>query len=180
MSYKNQNDSELLKSFIIGDNSSLGELYSRYWSKLRSFSKGYLCDTNEAMDIVSDVFSKLIAMSKTDREVKLGHYKNVSSLFYAIVRNSCIDNIRKKRNYVSAEVLNEKEEEEETSRPELNLKDVNLSERERECLEMYLNNIKPKVMAEELQISIHTVKNILQNGKKKILAAYRQGFILQT
>ena len=67
-------------------------LFSSYYSSLCFFAEKYVTQTDDARDLVSEVFSNL-----WHKQIALKTHTNIKSFLYYSVRNACIDFIRKQK-----------------------------------------------------------------------------------
>ncbi|WP_215225079.1 RNA polymerase sigma-70 factor [Echinicola shivajiensis] len=71
------------------DKRAFGELFKRYHSKLISFALCYLPNFEEAEDVVSDVFVKLLKKRDSLRDIE-----NFEGYIYFSVKNQCLNQIK--------------------------------------------------------------------------------------
>jgi len=139
---------------------ALNLLFKRYYKPLCVFAIKYVDDLELAEDIVQEVF---IHIWEKDYE-----YKNLSSFLFTSVRNACISYLRKKApEYLPmVEDLLHDEPCDNDSMEELSEKLFKaLDELPEKCRKVFkavvLCNMKYKEVAEELNISVNTVKSNL-------------------
>lgn len=85
-------DAALVRGLKAGDSRILGKLMSTHWVALVAFAHRFLGGTAEAEDVVQTAFVRLWA-----RRSALAESGSIRSLLYTIVRNACLDEIRKDR-----------------------------------------------------------------------------------
>lgn len=71
---------------------AFASLFDAYYPALCFFAEKYLHDTENARDVVSEVFSSL-----WHKQVAVQSHSNIKSFLYSVVRNACIDFIRKEK-----------------------------------------------------------------------------------
>lgn len=147
-------------------------LFDRYYRPLVLFADEFLKDRSAAEDLVQDFFVKLW---EDDYLLKVTA-STLGSYLYSAVRNRAISFLQKKdvlRNSqelgvidISVDVVEDIDEE----RMDIVMKEVELlPERTRQVVErVMLRGLKYKEAAEELKISINTVKFALKEGTKRL------------
>ena len=163
------NDS-LKEKGILTDKQGFSKLFDEYYPALCAFANNYLKNHEIAEDLVQEVFVSL--WSKKDI---LKDIFSIKSFLYTLVKNKCINELKHLKIKEKHIVESEKEEdnfftdhiiEEETHRLIYNA--INeLPPKCKEIVLLSLNGIKNHEIAEELDISVNTVKT-----QKKI--AYNQ------
>ena len=147
-------------------------LFDRYYRPLVLFADEFLKDSPTAEDLVQDFFVKLWEDNYLLKvsEGALGSY------LYSAVRNRAISSLQKK------DVLRNRQELGKIDIPVEQVEDINeermdvvmreverLPERTRQVVEcVMLRGLKYKETAEELDISINTVKFALKEGTKRL------------
>jgi RNA polymerase sigma-70 factor (family 1) len=171
--YKGHADTELLHLLNDGDHKAYKEIYDRYWASLYRHSLRMLQDTDQAKDVVQDVFTMLWA--KRD---EFDFHTSLSSFLYAAVRNRTlnqIDHSKVRSDYIISlqhaieegaystdELLNEKEL---AKRIEAEL--ANLPEKMRVVFELSRkHDYSYREIADKLCITDHTVKKQMSNALK--------------
>lgn len=161
-----QNENKHLESFLPllkkGDKKAFRVIFDTYYKRLYAFSLNYVDERFAAEEIVENTLLKL-----WQKRQKVDKIKNLKSYLYTMVRNASIDYTKKEKKFVRLEIdkhdaVSQKSQfiiEEETyailfqaleKLPEKCKKVFELS-----CLE----GMKYKDIAEDLQISINTVKS---------------------
>ncbi|WP_051315348.1 RNA polymerase sigma factor [Algoriphagus terrigena] len=74
------------------DKEAFSELFKRYHSKLVSFASCFLTDYEEAEDMVSEVFVKLL-----QKEGQLQDIENFEGYLYYSVKNQCLNQLKKNK-----------------------------------------------------------------------------------
>lgn len=90
-----EKDRQLYKLFFCGENHAVKEIISRFRNKLILFVNGFLRDVNQAEDIVSDTFVKIIL-----KKPKIKNENSFKTYIYQIAKNLTFDYIRKKKREV--------------------------------------------------------------------------------
>ena len=166
-------DDRLLFDKIRGGNAKAFEYAFRKFSpRLEAFAQKYTNDTNEAEDIVQDVFLKL-----WDKQVFRLPENDLKRILYVSVRNACLDYLR--RMNIEQEVIDHRalqlkldeldffEASDELFMREdllelLMKKIAELPERSQEIFRMsYIEGLKAAEIAERLNLSVRTVENLL-------------------
>ena len=168
---------EIAKSYINGDNDSMGILYKYYYSTLIMVAYKYTNDSEKSKDIIASVFEKLLLLSQEKRiEIILHESKGIYPLLYTIVKNKCLDDIKSNRiqteikkqfgnlfSLYSTNVAYNRFEQEAIA----NLLN-NLPKRENEILELHLKGYKNEEIASQLNLSYNTVRNTLHSAKQRV------------
>ena len=81
-----------IQSFHAGEESAFDSLFRQYYSALCLFANGYLKDESASEDLVQECFIKLWEQHTTIHQPTA-----VKSFLYTMVRNRCIDLLRKKK-----------------------------------------------------------------------------------
>lgn len=159
-------------------------LFREYFSSMCVFACRYLTDTELSKDIVHDVFAGL-----WESPGQLDHLLNEKGYLYTLVRNHCLDVLRKQsvRDKYSANVeKSEKESEDfleiETLREEtyrqLDQAINKLPDRSREILRMKLTGMKNQEIAAKLNLSINTVNTLKTNSYKMLRDMLQDKFMI--
>lgn len=159
------------------------EIYNMYFPKLVHFSKMYIISETDAENIVQDVF-----LYFWENQKSLGYIDNLNAFLFTMVKNKCIDYLRKQtrtslRNYPITDVQ-EKEfelklyalqtfDESNLSREEIESLITNalytLSPR---CREIFIlsrfEGLKHKEIADRLNISTNTIEGHITTALKKL------------
>ena len=148
-----------------GSEEAFNELFDFYGKKIFSFSQSYLRDSNEAEEIVQEVFLKLW---KARNELVAG--RSFDSYIFTIAKNAILNTIRKSKNeqlYLSYAKMNQGRDvllEEEIDFRELEkayrLSIEKLSPKRKEIFILSREkNLTNTEIASELGISVKTVEN---------------------
>ena len=137
-----------------------------------NYAYNYLNNLSEAEDIVQDIFQRML-------EKKTFHFENEITLkTYLLnsVRNSCINLLKQKHSvFYTSDIINYQIIDEEFSTIDDNVI-TRLQEEifqlptqtQKIIIGIFYRNLKYKEIAEELNISINTVKSLLKAGIKKL------------
>lgn len=156
-----------------GNRSSFQSLYDMLFSPLYSFANKYLNDTLLLEDIVQEAF-----VSFWGKKEDFDNIASVKSFLYTSVRNSCL-------NYLKHQKVEQKHEEsiifklesdqefqnsviEEETFNLLYSEIKNLPESSQQIMLLALNGLKNPEIAEELGISVNTVKTLKKNSYSKL------------
>jgi RNA polymerase sigma factor (sigma-70 family) len=172
-------DSELLLKYRQeGDSHVVGELFKRYSHLVYGLCLNYFKDKDECKDAVMRIFEKLLV------ELKKHEVEHFPGWLSFVSRNYCISELRKrkteqgrmeevKRQEEGAvhETMEKKEEEQakELRLSELKQALAELSEGQRQCIELfYINEKSYKEICELTAFSEKEVKSNIQNGKRNL------------
>lgn len=153
----------IIKHIRRGDKRAFRELFEHYFNALSAFGYQYVQDPYVVEDMVQEVF-----ISFWEKREDFDHINAVKSYLYTSVRNKCLNHIKHKavekkhessllyrlesEQYFTANVI----EEEVFNRLFSEIK--NLPESAREIMLLALNGLKNQEIADELNISVNTVK----------------------
>lgn len=79
-------------TFRHGEEKAFDFFFRKYYPILRFFATGYLKDPDEAKDLVQECFVKL-----WEQRTRIVNAATIKTFLYTIVRNRCIDELRKKK-----------------------------------------------------------------------------------
>jgi RNA polymerase sigma factor, sigma-70 family len=167
-------EKQLIEMYINGNNESVAIIYKKYWKLFLSVSKKYICNNEDAEDLVHSVIEKLLTTPLDKRIKQFCNINSVPSFFYTIIRNASLDYLRKKKiNTINLEQAEEPINIENELIQSLEYSKVGLSKSEIICFEEYLNGNKPQAISIKLNKNLSTVKNTLHNAKQKIIKHYK-------
>jgi len=172
-----ENDWEIVERVKKGDESAFGEIYEKFKVPLYRFCVRMISDSEEALDIVHDVFLKLYENINAIEPVS-----SLSSLLFKMARNKCLNFLRDRKTGVAIEQI------ELNSNPgiekEFELKEI------RERLQEVLNSMDDDYreililrewsglsyaeIAEVLDMTIPAVKSKLFKARKKLAEIYKK------
>ena len=162
---------------------NFSDIYLTYYSKLLRFAREYVVVTEEAENIIQDVFVKL-----WERQDTLHLVENMNAYLFRLTKNRCLDHLRHK---LSTEKCNKAVQ--NSFEIELNLKiqsldklsDTFLAEKNMEeviteainslppkCREIFIlsryEGLKYREISEHFNISVNTVENQMSIALKKL------------
>lgn len=171
-SYTRLTDQELLKHFYADhDNEWLGILLERYTMLLYGVSMKYLKNPEEARDGVQQIFLKAIT------ELHKYEVSYFSSWLYMIAKNHCLMQLRKRRQGISVDLVNEPVSEVTDPDPlqdDALLRDLeealqHLNPEQKTCIRMfYMEKKSYQAIASETGFNLLQVKSYIQNGKRNL------------
>lgn len=83
-------DEQIMQKILEKDSEAFNEVYNKLYRKLFLFANSLIANTEEARDIVTESFIKLWSQEN--------HFSNMSHLqvyFYTVIKNACIDYLRR-------------------------------------------------------------------------------------
>lgn len=165
------------------DGRNFEEIYLNYFPRLLRFAHEYVQTKEDAENIVQDVF-----MTLWERREDLKIHISLTSYLFILIRNRCIDHLRRKKNaeigkkkmqecftYEQQMKLNSLEVFDHTLFSDSNIEQIitcAINSLPPKCREIFiLNKIdgkKYKEIAEKLNISINTVENQMSVALRKL------------
>lgn len=172
-----------MTNYSVTEKASFTEIYRIYFPKLVRFSREYVISTEDAENIVQDIFMYL-----WEHQDMLSSLTNLNAFLFTLAKNRCIDFYRHK-------TLIDKKKESLDSLPERELKlkmealmqfDENIfTEKEIEellnkaiehlpekCRQVFIlsrmEGLKHEEIATQLNISVHTVQNHIVTALRKL------------
>jgi RNA polymerase sigma-70 factor (ECF subfamily) len=85
------NQDTVINDVVNGDKSSFGKLFKLYYPRLNRYALYFLNDSGEAEDLVQDVFFQI-----WENRATLNSKKNFASFIYTLVKNRCLNSIKRK------------------------------------------------------------------------------------
>ena len=153
----------MIKHINRGDRKAFREVFESYFSALTAFGYKYVPDQSAVEDMVQEAF-----ISFWEKRQDFDHLNALKSFLYTSVRNKCLNHIKhqavlKKH---EAALVYELESDHQFSRQVIEEETFNqllaeikrLPESAREIMVLALNGLKNQEIADELNISINTVK----------------------
>ncbi|MEY4522047.1 MAG: hypothetical protein RIT10_1232 [Bacteroidota bacterium] len=162
--------------FISGDNDALGKLYNLLFEPLVFVSFYYVKNNEDARDLVSDLFVKLLATSITERKEKWHDVKMTKAYLSKSIRNKSIDFLRLAQNKNTVNLMIDKQLEEPTDPIQSDYFDL-LNETEKELFQLHLDGFNNLEIAGKHTINEKTVRNKLSMTRKKIAHFYKNQFL---
>jgi RNA polymerase sigma-70 factor (ECF subfamily) len=169
------NDEELMQEIKAGNMFAFDELYRKYNKKLYKFGYSILKSTEEAENLIQDVFLNL-----WENRYKVEKNSSIKSYVFTITYNSAISIIRKKTREsqfieylktlqdINVEPVNvELEYNELTNKLDEIIKE--LPKRQKEVYLLHkVEGLKYNEIAERLNISVNTIENHMSHALKTI------------
>ncbi|WP_255539676.1 RNA polymerase sigma factor [Longitalea luteola] len=164
-----------MQRIMYKDSEAFSELYDRTYRKLFLFAKSLVGDAEEARDIVTDSFIKLWS-----HETSFSNMTHLQVYLYKIIRNSCIDYLRRDKLRIKietqlskAEIIHENVIERKYQEAELVTmlyERINqLPERMRQVFKLtYLDGYSRTEVAQMLNLSENTIRNTNAAAMKAI------------
>jgi RNA polymerase sigma-70 factor (ECF subfamily) len=151
--------------------------YLKYQPELLFLAYQLLENEQEAEDVVSGLFVKLLQFAKQEKNIAaLGNESELKGYLKISIRNACYDVLRRRKNQQGIIKLlsntlcfwRNPEALEKFEAQAFELMMLELSERERSIFRLHLKGFKNSEISEQLTISELTVRNTLHNAKKRI------------
>ena len=179
-------DKHIIKHINRGEKKAFREVFDHYFNALAAFGYKYLSDQFVAEDLVQEAF-----ISMWEKRADFPHINALKSFLYTSVRNKCLNHIKhqsvvqKHEKALSYELESEQHFnghviEEETFN-QLFLEIKNLPPSAQEITLLALNGLKNQEIADELDISVNTVKTqkkIAYSRLKENLGSHFTGILL--
>ena len=166
-------ENQIFKKFKKGDKQVYKDMFDQYFMALKGFSRRFVEDEAVCDDIVQDAF---IGLYKKRSEIQ--SIKSIKSYLYSGVRNGCLNYLRNDKikqlhhdrlkelsspwyseNYIVEEV-----------HAELYLAIKDLTQAQREVVVMSMNGLSNPEIAEELSVSINTIKTLKKRAYTELRA----------
>ena len=164
------------------------EAYVSYYARMKRFARQYVIREEDAENIVQDIFFEL-----WEKQLDFTSFLNLNGFLFMMLKNRCIDFLRRKTieqqavdeiqseyirtlklNFESLEALENKFLNETDIDTIIQKAIDNLPEKCREIFVMNkIEGKKQKVIAQELNISIHTVESQMAIAYKKLKEALK-------
>lgn len=159
----------------ISNNDALNECFNKYADLMCNYAHNYLNDRSLAEDVVQDIFQRLI-----EKKVKLTNGNTVKNYLLNAVRNACV-NYLKKQNPVTytADLINYQVIDEEFADYDEKVYEQLQEElfklppqTQKVIVGIFYRDLKYQEVADELKISINTVKSLLKSGLNTLRKAF--------
>lgn len=165
---KNQNDLD----------HDLQHIFDKYAKNLCLYALNYLETEADAEDIVQDVFIRCWEK----RDILLSDEKVIKTYLFNSVRNACLDKIEKKdvMRYHIDIIKQEIIDEETITFDEQLLLEIREElaqmpdQTQKVIIRVFMQDMKYQEVADDLHISINTVKTLLRNGIKHLRSHFSQ------
>lgn len=156
-------------------------LFQQYYKSLMFFSGTFISDNSTCEDIIQNLFYDFIK-NKTYRRISPG---TLSAYLFRSTRNNCLYYLRNRKPFTSIELLELQaiEEEAMTFSPELvtaiRKAIEQLPEKQRRIItSIIIQRKKYKETAQEMNISVNTVKSQLSDGLKQLRKQFPASLLL--
>ena len=172
--YRTLTDEELVNIFK-DDQSSLciQILYERYGHLVMGVAMKYLKNEVDAEDVTMKIFEELHA------KLLKHSIQFFKSWLYMVVKNECFMILRKSKNEISVEYIENYEISAEDETEKIHIKEINLrllenciellKDEQKKCIHLfYINEKSYTEISELLNLPISKVKSAIQNGKRNI------------
>lgn len=163
----------MLVNGVLGrDKKAFSKLFETYHAPLFRFAENYVCCPGLAEDIVQEVFIKLWE----DTNIRISG--SLRSYLFLMVRNRCVDYLRsikledkKKQQLIDAQIISDSVDLDFDKDVTARIKQA-VQELPDQCRQVYemsvYNGLKHAEIAEELKISVNTVKAQIFRAKNKL------------
>ncbi len=176
------NSSEnIIKDIKQGNKESFREFFDDFYPILCSFAKKFLKTSDKSKDAAQDALLKF-----WEKRHDFDDIKGVKSFLYVVVKNNCINILKKSKNNVALSSLNNLESEsfykkniidQETFRIVRNALNK-LPKRQKEIIELSMKGLKNPEIALQMEISPHTVHTAKKNAYSKLRETLKDRYYL--
>ena len=167
---KMNSDSLLIQNIRKGDHNALKHFFESFYPSVCVFARKYLKDVDIAEDVAQEAFIEF-----WNRREDFYDLKAMKGYIYTVTRNKCLNEI--KLGHIREEILRyqvpsedcfyELVQEEETYR--IIYQAINrLPHQSRKIILLSLKGYKNGEIAEELQVSVNTIKTLKKNAYKEL------------
>ncbi|GAB3662442.1 RNA polymerase sigma-70 factor [Echinicola sediminis] len=166
-----KNDIDLIRQLNKGNVAGYRRVFDMFYDSLCHFAYKYLKDKSEAEDVVQETF-----MALWDNRQDFDTLTSVKSYLYTVTKNKCLNFLSTSSNRLrileeeyrhSQEFFESQVVEEEVYRL-LDQAVRKLPEQSRKIVDLNLQGFKNQEIADQLGISINTVKTLKKNAYKSI------------
>lgn len=163
-------DQLLIKDIQQGSSGAFKQFFEGFYPSTCIFARKYLRDMDMAEDIAQDAFIEF-----WKRREQFSDFKAAKGFIYTVTRNNCLNQIRiknlhdelLKKEAVSDRYFYELVQEEETYR--IIYQAINdLAVQSRKIILLSLKGYRNPEIAEELHVSVNTVKTLKKNAYKEL------------
>lgn len=167
----------LTQQFIKGEDRAFDEIYQLLSPRLKVTAYRFCRNNETAMDVVQDVFAKLAAMDIRSRiEHFGGEHANIEGWLMVSVKHRAMDiikietNRRKKGQDVLYTVEDQTNSlsEEHITHERFSQMCEKLQPRQREVMTLHIQGFRNEEIAERLDLTYNTVKNIIYEARLKL------------
>jgi RNA polymerase sigma factor (sigma-70 family) len=175
------NDFELIQSYMLGKDEAIGILFNRYHSLFMTTSKKYFCNRQCAEDVVQDVLLKFLTYPIEKRIAIFSNVRSIKAFIYTTIRNMSFDVIRKKKlittDFVDIDFLDD-DESDVNYRLSIDYSLVGLSNNETLYFNDFIDELSLDAISKKYGVTKSTVKNTIQNAKKKVINFYQSNHLV--
>ena len=169
-------DIKYINAFKSGDNQSVGFIYDVYAVKLSMVAYKYLQNTQDAKDVVMDVFEKLVYMNNEKRKLVVPDtLEGFTGWLVTITKNYTLDQLKHKNivaRYQAESAKNEYLIQPDSDRiwdkQTVDYIINQLQGSEKQVASLHFLGYTHDEIANKLNVSYNTVRNQLSSAKKKI------------
>lgn len=162
--------------YKLGDNQLIGLFYNVYAAKLLMVAYKYLQNTQEAKDVVMDVFEKLIHLNEEKRKTVVpDSVDGFTGWLVTIAKNYSLDQLKHKNTVAryqaeraNSEPLTQPDADRIWDKQIIDYVINQLQGSEKEVASMHYSGYSHDEIAGKLNVSYNTVRNQLSSAKKKI------------
>lgn len=175
----NDSAARLMKAFREGDKNAFEKMYKRFHNRIFFFVRKKTNNREEAEEITSETFVRLWQLHN-----RFETLSNVQAFLFIAARNLCLDYLRyiqkvagdaKDYSYTTPEIDESSLEREMIEAEALQMIFEEIEKLPGQCRKVikmsFLEQLKNKDIAEQLQIELRTVKNHKTNGLNRIRRA---------
>ena len=163
-------DQTLIEGFREGKSTALKLLFESFYPSVCIFTRKYVRDADMAEDIAQDAFIEL-----WNRKRQFNDLKAIKGFLYTVARNKSLNhiklhNIRQEilqKQLMGDEYFYELVQEEETYRL-IHQSIDNLADQSRKIVLLSLEGFKNKEIAEQLGVSVNTIKTLKKNAYREL------------
>lgn len=164
-----------------GDKDAFKAFFNDFYPILCAFAKKFLKTTDQSEDAAQDALIKY-----WKKREEFDNLQGVKSFLYVIVRNDCINILKRSKKSVDVEALKELESESFLKASIINQETImevrqaveRLPSRQREIIKLTLLGIKNPEIAIQLEITEQTVKTTKRNAFKKLRVLLKDNYYL--
>lgn len=155
---------------------NIESIFKQYFEQMVLLAIGYLKDTDQAADIVMNVFERLITNKQKLKELNLSSEAEIRNYLMLVTKHRCLDQIKIDKNrvviqgFLSLSWMRTTRNRSIDVFEEEAIKQLKktLAPQEERILEFYIKGYSYEEISTELSISTFTVRNTLANARKKI------------
>ncbi len=172
-------ETSLKSNIAVIDEERLKNLFNKFFQALCVFASSYVEDDALAADIVQESY-----LSLWFHRGELRHEKSVKSFLYTMVRNNCLNSLKKEKSrkrgmaYMESDFFWENTLIRVESYRMLYNAIEELPHQTREIINLALDGLKNEEIAERLGVSINTVHTLKKVAYKKLKVALKDHYYL--